>query len=195
VPKHLVLDDDVHRSLRKKKRETGVNVQDIGNALLRSVLERPVVAQLIGKKLVESGKLTEEEFDRLLNASTREASAVVSDVASLVRTTKRSTVAVGSWELQELYVSEDDSFQILKAWSKDRRSKPFPAHRHESEAIFVVLSGKLLVTLSDEAVVLSAADAHHVPSGEPHAITPIERDTLVLVIVFPPEHSYRAVAQ
>ena len=43
TPKHLVLDEDVHRALRRKKSETGITVKDLGNCALRSVLDRPVL--------------------------------------------------------------------------------------------------------------------------------------------------------
>jgi len=41
MPKQFVPVDDAHRMLPKRKRETGLNVQDIGSALLQSVLKRP----------------------------------------------------------------------------------------------------------------------------------------------------------
>ena len=53
----------MHRALKKKKAETGINVKDLGNCALRSVLERPLLAEAIGQKLVASGQLTEDEFE------------------------------------------------------------------------------------------------------------------------------------
>lgn len=194
MPKHLVLDEDVHRELKRKKKETGLNVKDIGNTILRSLLERPLVSDIIGKRLVESGRLTEEEFDRLRHEALLEAASPLSDVSELVHSTKQGALTAGSWELRELFAADDASFHVLSAWAKDRRSRPFPSHRHEGEEFFMVLSGKVLVTVNEQPIIISSPGCHHISKGTSHSAAPLEPDTYTLVILSPPEDSYRTTA-
>jgi len=194
VPKHLVLDEDVHRELKKKKKETGLNVKDIGNSILRSLLERPLVLDILGKRLVESGKLTAKEFDRLRHEVLLEAASPASGVDQLIHPTNHATLTSGSWELQELFAADDDSFHVLSAWAKDRRSRPFPSHRHKGDEFFIVLTGKLLVTVEGEPLIVSSPGCHYVPKGASHSSTPLEPNTYVLVVLSPPEESYRSGA-
>jgi len=57
------------------------------------------------------------------------------------------------------------------------------------------MSGRMLVTSSDKAVVVSPSETYRVPPGEPHSATPIDSGTLVLVSVSPLEETYRTTAR
>lgn len=177
--------------LTRRKHETGLNVQDIGNLILRGMLDRPLIPELIGRRLVESGMVTEEQYTQLLEDALADVAASVHPVDSTVRHTSHSTLVSGSWEMRELYLADDGSFQVIGAWAKDRRSRPFPAHCHEGDEFFVVLSGKLLVTQDSDTIIVPSPGVHHVPRGMAHSTTPIEDETSVIVVLSPPEQAYR----
>jgi hypothetical protein len=51
--KHLVLDDDVHESLKKRKELTGSSIKEIGNSVLRASIENVFLNDIVGKMLIE----------------------------------------------------------------------------------------------------------------------------------------------
>lgn len=73
---HLVLDEDVHRALKAWKQKTGVTVKEIGNSALRAALAIPTKEELLVEKLVASGKITREEYERALAKAEKEARAL-----------------------------------------------------------------------------------------------------------------------
>ena len=188
--KHLVLDDDIHRALMKQKSETGLHLTDIGNCLLRSLLGGPAVADAVAFKLIESGKLTEEEFRRLREEAVIELRGQIPDVGRFVRHAKHDAFTAGSWQIRQVYCAQDGLFQVLSAEARDTRQRPFPAHSHGSDEFFVVLKGALLVTIGERAEIVNAPGCVHVSRLTSHSTTPLTGDTLVVGILSPPEQAY-----
>jgi len=189
-PKHLVLDEDVHRELTKKKTETGINVQDLGNCALRSMLERPLLAEAIGRRVVSSGLLSAEEFEDLRREALGDIRTLASDVDSLIRPTKRNTLATGSWEIKELARDTARDFQILLVWVKDRQLRPMSLHRHEGSEFLVMLSGAIMISIDAESCVIKAPDCRLIPQGAFHSAAPLDRNTVLLTVLSPPEPGY-----
>ena len=187
MSKHLVLDDDVHGELLKRKAATGLNVKDIGNAILRSLLGQPQIPQLLRRKLIESGLITQSKFDEALREAAAEAAAYVPTAADLIRVTKRDTFTTGSWELKELMLDREIGIQVFKVWTKDSRSRPFPAHLHSGTETLIVLAGRVGVTSDNDLHVIEAPDSFTIPSNTSHAVAPLDRDTVLLVTISPPD--------
>ena len=191
-PKHLVLDEDVHRALRKRKAETGLNVKVIGNCALRSALEGPLLCEAIGKLLVESGKVTEAEFAEIHDAAMHEICGEARRVGSLVRPTDHDTLTTGSWEIRELVLDEQENYQVVEAWVKDRRLRPITLHRHEGDEYLVLLSGAIMATIDLETVIVKAPDNLLIPGGAFHSVTPLAKETRLVGVLSPPELGYHA---
>jgi len=189
-PKHLVLDDDVHRALKRKKRETGINVKNLGNCALRTVLERPLLVEAIGEKLVAAGCLSEEAFDALRRDAIQELCASAEDVASIVRRTDEETLATGSWEIRELARNEDEGYQVVSAWVRDRRMRPITLHKHDGVEFLILLKGAVLVTLEMDSQIVTAPGAVTVPCKTVHSVTPLEFDTRMVCVLSPLEPGY-----
>jgi len=190
-PKHLVLDEDVHRALRKKKTETGITVKDLGNCALRSVFERPMLVEVIGEKLVSEGCLSEDEFNVVRAEALQQICTAAADVGSIVRKTKRNTLSSGSWEIEELAQDTDGTYQVLSAWVKDHRMRPIKLHKHDGIEYLTLLKGAILVSIDVESQIVTAPGSVTIPKGAFHSVTPLERDTRVLAVVSPPDPGFR----
>lgn len=189
-PKHLVLDEDVHHALRKKKAETGITVKDLGNCALRSVLERPLLVEAIGEKLIADGLMNEEQFDVLRDAALQQICTSAADVSSIVRPTNRDTVASGSWEIEELARDAKGAYQVLSAWVKDHRMRSIKMHKHVGVEFLIVLKGSVLVTIDIESQVLTAPQSVIIPASAFHSVTPLDRVTQMIAVISPPEPGY-----
>ena len=187
TPKHLVLDEDVHRALKRKKAETGINVKELGNCALRSALERPLLAEAIGRRIVSYGLLSEAGFEDLRREALRDVTVPVSDVASLIHFTQCNTPAIGSWEIKELVRDTTKGFQILLVWTKDPRFRSIPLHMHEGVEFLVVLEGAIMVSVDAESHVIRAPGCQCIPQGAYHSVAPLERNSTLLIVLSPPE--------
>lgn len=190
-PKHLVLEEDVHRALRKKKTETGITVKDLGNCVLRSVLERPLLIEAIGAKLVADGLLDEEQFDAIRAAALEQICTSAADAGSIVQPTARNTMASGSWEMRELSFDPDNKHQVLSAWVKDHRMRPIKMHKHAGVEFLNLLSGSVLLTIDIESQILTAPATVTIPASAFHSVTPLERETRMIAVISPHEPGYR----
>jgi mannose-6-phosphate isomerase-like protein (cupin superfamily) len=184
----------VHRALKQKKAQTGVNVKDLGNCVLRSVLERPLLVDAIGERLVAEGRLSEAEFEGIRAEALRRICASAEDVANIVQPTGHQTLATGSWELEELTKDEEGTYQVLRAWVRDHRMRPITLHKHEGVEFLMLLSGAALITIHLESQVLRAPATVLVPGQAMHSVTPLERDTRLLAVLSPPEPGYSSPA-
>jgi mannose-6-phosphate isomerase-like protein (cupin superfamily) len=185
-PKHLVLDEDVHRALKKKKSETGVNVKDLGNSALRTVLERPLLAEAIGERIISSGLLSAEQFGQLRRDALRDITSPIPQTASVFQATENNTLVSGSWEIKELALDEERGFQIFLMWARDQRFNPIPVHTHDGMEFFITLSGAIMLTVDAESNVVTAPHCQMIPYGASHSTVPLTLDTLMLVILLPP---------
>jgi len=189
-PKHLVLEEDVHRALRKKKTETGITVKDLGNCVLRSVLERPLLVEAIGEQLVADGLLNEEQFDVIRNEALAKICMSAAEVSTIVHPTSRNTVASGSWEIEELAKDTAGTYQVLLAWVRDHRMRSIKMHKHVGVEFLILLKGSALVTIDIESQVMAAPTTVTVPAHAFHSVTPLERGTQMIAVISPPEPGY-----
>ena len=60
------------------------------------MLERPLLTEAIGRRIVSSGLLSLEEFEDLRRDALGDITTLASDVSSLIRSTKHDTLASGS---------------------------------------------------------------------------------------------------
>ena len=189
--KHLVLDEDVHRKLKQRKRDTGLTVREIGNSVLRSVLWRQSLSELIGRKLVESGALSAEEYTRIREAALNEAANELYTTEKAIELTEKGTVITGSWEAQEGFCLREGLYQIMEAWARDGRAQPMPPHQHSGDEYFIVLNGRIRATVEEkETEVIKAPGCFRVPAGAVHSIAPLTRDTRAVIVLSPPEPAY-----
>jgi mannose-6-phosphate isomerase-like protein (cupin superfamily) len=192
TPKHLVLDEDVHRALRKKKTDTGITVKELGNCALRSVIERPLLAEAIGAKLVADGILTEEQFVAIRSEALQQICRLAADVSSIVRSTNHNTVASGSWEIEELAEDAKGTYQVVSAWVRDHRMRPIKMHKHAGVEFLNLLEGAALVTIDLDSRVITSPDTVMIPANAIHSMTPMDRKTRLVAVVSPPEPGYKA---
>lgn len=189
--KHLVLDEDVHKKLKQRKKETGLTLREIGNSVLRSVLWRHSLSELIGKKLVESGTISAEEFARIRGEVVKEATLTLYSAKAAIKITERGTIVTGSWEVREVSCSSDGLYQILEGWARDGRARPMPPHSHTGNEYFIVLKGRIRGTVEErETEVVKAPGLLLVPRGAIHTIAPLTKDTRGIVVLSPPEPAY-----
>ncbi len=186
---HLVLDDDVHKALKARKKKVGITVKEIGNSALRAALAIPTKEELIVEKLVETGKLSHEDYARAVSEAEAHVRAAQRKAIEAFRPVPGSkTVSVGSWTVREIFRSEDDSFAVFEHCARDEKKVTPPMHYHlESHVWAVVLQGKVLARTEKEERVLGPYEWTHYPPGVAHCSAPLTRDTCVLGIVSPPE--------
>lgn len=180
--KHLVLATDVHQKLKRKKQQTGLTLTEIGNSILRSVLSRPSFGEVIGQKLVESGKISLADYKQVIADVAKEVQGIADPFADLVDATPQETLIVGSWEGKEIYKSPDGSYQLLEWWARDTQKVPARAHYHDQEGTIVVLSGEVMVEVECEKLTLGPMNSIYIPLHEAHSKTPLTDDARVLLI-------------
>jgi len=189
--KHLVLDEDVHRKLKQRKKETGLTVREIGNSVLRSVLWRHSLSDLIGKRLVDSGAISAEEYTRIREEAVREATIKLHNTKAAIKVSKRGTIVTGSWEVREISCSSDGLYHVLEGWARDGRGRPMPPHNHEGDEYFIVLKGRISASIEErEMELVKAPGCLRVPAGAIHSVAPLTRDTRLITVLSPPEPAY-----
>jgi len=186
---HLVLDDDVHKALKARKKQIGVTVKEIGNSALRAALAVPTMEELVVEKLVEAGKVTREDYDRAVTAADKAIKTAHKKAAEMISAgPERPTQVVGSWEGREVYRSPDGELQVFEHWARDAKKTSTPMHVHEKSHVWVtVLSGKVSMKTEEEECVLGPHDSIHLPPQTPHVAIPLTRATRALLVVSPAE--------
>jgi len=193
--KHLVLDPDVHEQLKSRKRQRGTTLREIGNAILRSVLDRPSLSDEIAKKLVKQGKISLEDYQRARDEVVREFDTLHRPVGEVMETTGRGTFISGSWEVEPAQNDPELLYQVVDAWATNAEREPLPLHRHDvSDEYLLVLSGRVLITMEEGETLLDEGQVHRVPTGMPHAATPLTATTRAIVIFRPPDPAIAQLA-
>ncbi len=184
---HLVLDSDVHKALKARKKKIGVTVKEIGNSALRAALSIPNKEELIVEKLVETGKITHKDYDEATAAANKALKdAQKRAIEAVAHNTARQTLTIGSWEGRELYRSPDNQVQVFDHWARDAKKTPTPEIVHdESDVWAIVVSGKVRLEVGDEVRVLGPREMVHVGPGVPHVSTPLTRTTRVILVLMP----------
>lgn len=189
-PKHLVLDDDVHRALAKRKGDTGLHIRDIGNCLLRTILGERAVADVLRDKLIQSRILTDAQYEHLEREAISELRTEVRDVRSLLRHDGAETLATGSWQMAEVHRSSEGLYQIVYGHAKDAKRRAFPPHMHEGDEFLIALRGSVLASIAHRAEILVSPEAVWIPKQTVHSTAPLSADTVVVAILSPPDPAY-----
>jgi len=185
--KHFVLDHDVYLRLMRRKRETGLTASRIGNAILRTCLDGSAsLFRLLRDTLVESGKLTGEEFDEAIAETIRSLHQTSDDWTTLLVEGEGGSTIVGSWEVRELgtCVGLDDC-HIFEFVARDGRERPIPLHHHAQKNRVQVLAGSVLFVVDCRHVLLRVPESLVIPSGCIHMATPLTEDARFLSILVP----------
>ncbi|MCX7750878.1 MAG: cupin domain-containing protein [Candidatus Bipolaricaulota bacterium] len=184
---HLVLDDDVHKALKAHKGRTGVTVREIGNAALRAALALPTPDELALDKLVATGKLTREEYERARAEAERELRARLARLGKGVIPPEGRAVRVGSWEVRSLGRKEG-AYEVLLYQARDGKKLPSPLHHHEGSHLWAyVVRGRVAAQVGEETALLEAHESAHVAPRVAHAFAPLARGTTMVVFLAPPE--------
>ena len=184
---HLVLDDDVHKALKARKKKVGVTVREFGNSALRAALAIPTKEELIVEKLVDTGKITRKDYDQAATAADKALRAAQKRaVEAVTHDSASKTMTIGSWEGRELYRSPDNSVQVFDHWARDAKKTPSPEMVHdESDVWAIVVAGQVRLQVDDEVMLLGPGEVAHVGPGTPHVSTPMTRTTRALLVLMP----------
>lgn len=188
--KHLVLDDDVHKVLKETKELTGSSIKEIGNSVLRTSVENVFLRDIVGRILVKNGKLSEDDYTRAVEQAAAELEQSHANVRVPIERTSRGTLVAGSWETRQLFRRSDDTFQVLECWTRDSRKAPMQAHRHSADEFFIMLQGRISVTMSGTPYTLSALNILQVPSSVVHSVKPLDTDCHMLTVLVPAVPEY-----
>ena len=119
---HLVLDEDTHNALTTRKKKTGVTVKEIGNSALRAALLIPTKEELIVEKLVETGKVTNNDYAQAVSAAEAHIREAQRKAIEAFRPTPGSkSVTVGSWVVHEVFCCEDDLYGVFVHHARDTK--------------------------------------------------------------------------
>ena len=183
--KHLVLDDDVYLKLSRQKARTNLAAKTIGNSILRSVLSRPRLSDAIGERLVKMGKVTPEEYERVLKESIKEVEKAPPHVSEIIDTTDHRTFTSGSWEFQERWRSPDAAIAVVECWARDAKCTPMTSHYHAESEFLIVTRGRVQVQTETQTEVLQAGESFSLPEGHIHSNGPLSDDARMFVITTP----------
>ncbi len=190
---HLVLDNDVHKALKARKKQVGITVKEIGNSALRAALLVPTKQELIAQKLVETGKITREEYDRAVAAATRSLkSGRAAARQPIVPPLDGTTVTVGSWKGAMIHRDPQGMYVLFAHEAADGKKTPSTLHDHsEAQSWAVVLQGKVRWRIGAEERVCGPGEPVLIPPGVLHNSAPLTRNTVMLMLMSPPESQSR----
>lgn len=184
--KHLVLDNDVHLRLQKRKKSTGLTQQSIGNLILRSVLSQPnLLMETVGKKLADLGTIPLEEYEEVVKSVIRDIGQSAAKSTALLELGPGDSLVTGSWQVNLLHRSPDDSFQIVEAWARNARNEPVAHHIHSEDEYVVVLSGCVMLEDAGRHTLLDPGSCFRIPTGDLHSLVPLGGDVQTLVTFVP----------
>jgi len=180
--KHLVLDHDVYLRLRKRKRETGLPVTTIGNAILRTCLDHTAQrVDLLQKIMSDAGMLTPDEFYELLAKTADISRQWSSDGDELLQAAIRDPAEAGNWAISVDYQASNGALMVVECWVQDRRKRPVEAHYHHDDEHVLVLNGSVLYQVKGEQHILHIRDTLCIPGGTVHAAIPLSDDARMLL--------------
>ena len=188
--KHLVLDDDVHEILSEKKQLIGSSIRAIGNSILRRSMQNVLLGDIIGKILVEDGLVSENDVRNAMERASSQSQEVQKQLTVPIAVTKKGTLISGSLETRQLFRRSDGAFQVLESWTRDTRGLPMEAHRHTADEYFIVMQGRLLVTMAGVAYTMRPLNVLQVPANVVHSVKPLDADCHMLAILVPAVPEY-----
>ena len=188
--KHLVLDDDVHEILKQRKELTGSSIREIGNSVLRTSVESVFLGDIVGRILVKEGKVSEDDYSRALNQASTELRRSQTNLRVPVETSSKGTLVAGSLETRQIFRRSDGAFQVLESWTRDSRQLPMQPHRHAADEFFIVLQGRIVITMNGIPYTLDALNMLQVPAGVVHSVKPLDADCHFLEVLSPAVPEY-----
>ena len=188
--KHLVLDDDVHEILKERKEFTGSSIKEIGNSVLRTSVENVFLGDIVGRILVEKGKVSEDDYSQALGQAFAELGQSQASTRVPVEPTSKGTLVAGSWETRQIFRRSDGAFQVLECWTRDSRQLPMQAHRHAADEFFITLQGRIIITMNGTPHTLGALNMLQGPAGVVHSVKPLDPDCHLLTILSPAVPEY-----
>ncbi len=183
---HLVLDDDVHKALKARKKATGITVKEIGNSALRAALSLPTLEDLIVDKLVATGKVSRQDYAQAVAEANKEIKTAQKRAAAAVAQVAARTWTAGGWEIREVHLSVDGELQVLDLRPRGgaRTSTPKLVHK-ASHAWVTVLVGKVRLGIDGKERICEPQDTVYIPPGAQHVLTPLVRTARVLLVLAP----------
>lgn len=190
--KHLVLDDDVYQALVGRKDMTGLPISRIGNSILRDHIAAVLLEDLVGKQLVEAGRISEDEYREILHRADSELRRTYQPGLAPVDVLGDGRMVSGSWEIENLLRASDDSFQVLECWARDSLQQPMGQHSHDSDEFIITLAGRTLFVLMGLPFTLVKGSVVQIPAGATHSGVPLDSDSHLLAVTVPATDEYSA---
>lgn len=190
--KHLVLEDDVYEALLGRKDMTGLPIGRIGNSILRTHIAAVLLEDLVGKRLVENGHISQDEYREVLREASIELRRSFQPGHIPVETVADGKLVSGSWEINNVFCSPDGSFQVLECWARDSLQQPMGQHSHHADEFFIALSGKALFVMSGLPLTLVPGNMIQVPAMAAHSAIPLTADCYLLAVTVPATADYSA---
>jgi len=82
--------------LKQRKELTGSSIKEIGNSVLRTFIESVFLGDIVGRILVEKGKVSEDEYSHALKQASAELRQFQANVGVPVEMTRKGTLIAGS---------------------------------------------------------------------------------------------------
>jgi mannose-6-phosphate isomerase-like protein (cupin superfamily) len=173
----------------------GFPISQIGNGILRSHISASLFTEFLGEKLIESGCVTEEQFQYILeHVDRRLRNEQVAGAPPLTRLPNGHLIS-GSWEMETLFEDPMGAFQLMEAWARDGFQNSMTQHTHDAEQYLIALSGRCLVVMGGTPFTLTSSNGLRVSAGVPHSATPLDKECRIAILVTPalPEYSSNTI--
>ena len=193
--KHLVLEDDVYEALLGRKDLTGLPISRIGNSILRGHIAAVLLEDLVGKRLVENGRISQDEYREVLREATTELRRSFQPGRAPIEASADGRMVSGSWEIENLLRSGDGSFQILECWARDSLQQPMGQHFHDADEYVIALNGRSFFVMGGLPFTLTKGNMLQVPSGAVHSAIPLSADCHLLAVTVPATAEYSVTSK
>jgi mannose-6-phosphate isomerase-like protein (cupin superfamily) len=184
--KHVNLDMDVHLKLKKRRKQTGLTIKQTANSLLRCALnQRQLLYDVVGERLVESGRVTRDEYSEIVAETLDEIRERAAQGHDLLIPRPDGTYVAAGWRFEPLHADPEGSFQIVHARVVDARKRVAPVHVHPVDEVITVVSGHIIVHSESSCTTLDESGCVRIPAGDAHSTTPLTPNTAVLLLFVP----------
>ena len=188
--KHLVLEDDVYQALVGRTQLSGQPIGKLGNAILRAHIGSALLESYVGRKLVEMGRVTEEEYRDVLDSATQALRRSFLPVSPPIHRGDGDLMIAGSWVIQNLFSPPEGAFQLLEVWAEDDLQRSMGQHAHEADEYVIGVGGKTMFVMNGIPCTLRQGNVIEIPAGVVHSATPLGADSHMLVVVVPAVPEY-----
>jgi mannose-6-phosphate isomerase-like protein (cupin superfamily) len=188
--KHLVLEDDVYEALVGRTQLSGLPIGRLGNAILRAHIGSALLESFVCHRLVEMGRVTEDEYRGVLDEAAQTLRRSFLPVSPPVDRGEGEELISGSWAIQNVYSPPEGAYQLLEVWAKDNLQRPMGQHAHAADEYVIGISGKTMFVMNGIPCTLRPGGIFQIPSGSVHSATPLGADSHLLVLVVPAVPEY-----